>query len=445
MAAIILALLTRRVLLSLFAGVVAGEIILSRYDLLLTLQSTAELFLTLLSTPWILKTLAFAVMVGSVMVLINKSGGVSGFIHTVQTRLALVKSKRSALLLVYLVGIVIFIESSITSLIAGSIGRPLSDTYAFSRAKLAYVCDSTSAPVCSIILLNGWGALLLGLIAAEITAKTIDGDAVSWLLQAVVYNFYAFAALMVTFVVIWFGIDIGPMRRSVPASAAVEKKYSGNMWFMAVPIIVMVGSVFFFLWLSGDGNILKGSGSTSIFYALIVTLVAALVQYRIFNVMSVKEWALHSLAGARSMLGIAAILLFAFAIGSVTQQLHTGQYIASYAHYFLSPVYLGAAVFIAASVMAFATGTSWGTFSIMMPIAVPLAAGVDANVAIVMGAVISGGVFGDHCSPISDTTIISSMAAGCDHIEHVKTQLPYAVFSGLIALCLFVTAGFLVN
>jgi Na+/H+ antiporter NhaC len=145
------------------------------------------------------------------------------------------------------------------------------------------------------------------------------------------------------------------------------------------------------------------------------------------------------------MLGIAAILLFAFAIGSVTQQLQTGQYIASYAHYFLSPAYLGAAVFIAASIMAFATGTSWGTFSIMMPIAVPLAAGVDANAAVVMGAVISGGVFGDHCSPISDTTIISSMAAGCDHIEHVKTQLPYALFSGIVALCLFVLAGFLTN
>jgi len=429
------------VLLSLFAGVVAGEIILNRYDLLLTLQSTAELFLTLLSTPWILKTLAFAVMVGSVMVLINKSGGVNGFIHTVQTRLALVKSKRSALLLIYLVGIVIFIESSITSLIAGSIGRPLSDTYAFSRAKLAYVCDSTSAPVCSIILFNGWGALLLGLIATEISAKTIGGEAVSWLLQAVVYNFYAFAALAVTFAVIWFDINIGPMRQSMPVTMTKEEKYAGSMWFMAVPIIVMVGSVFFFLWLSGNGDMLKGSGSTSIFYALITTLLAALAQYRIFNVMSIKEWALHSLTGARSMLGIAAILLFAFAIGSVTQQLQTGRYIASYANYFLSPVYLSAVVFVAASVMAFATGTSWGTFSIMIPIAVPLAVGVDADVAMVIGAVMSGGVFGDHCSPISDTTIISSMAAGCDHVEHVKTQLPYALFSGLLAFCLFLLAG----
>ncbi|RLA72179.1 MAG: sodium:proton antiporter [Epsilonproteobacteria bacterium] len=382
-------------------------------------------------------------MVGSVMVLIRESGGVSGFVHTMQTRLALVQSKRSALLLVYLVGIAIFIESSITSLIAGSVGRPLSDTYGISRAKLAYVCDSTSAPVCSIILFNGWGALLLGLIASEIAAETIQGESISWLLMAIPYNFYAFIALAVTFIVIWFNIDVGPMKESYAVASVPEKEETGNIWFMLVPIVVMVGAVFFFLWWTGDGNMLKGSGSTSIFYALILTLFVALIQYRIYDVMSVKAWALHTLTGMQSMLGIAAILLFAFAIGSVTQQLQTGQYLASYAQYVLSPVYLGAVIFMIASVMAFATGTSWGTFSIMIPIAVPLAVGIDANVAIVIGAVISGGVFGDHCSPISDTTIISSMAAGCDHIEHVKTQLPYALFSGTLALVLFIVAGVL--
>ncbi len=433
--------MTRHVLLSLSAGILAGEIILNHYDLLQTVHSIVELFVTLLTTPWILKTLAFAVMVGSVMVLIRESGGVSGFVYTMQTRLALVRSKRSALLLVYLVGIAIFIESSITALIAGSVGRPLSDTYGISRAKLAYVCDSTSAPVCSIILFNGWGALLIGLIGAEVMAGTIEGESIEWLLMAIPYNFYAFVALAVTFTVIWFNIDVGPMKQSTAVPLAAEIKHTGNMWFMLIPIIVMVSAVFFFLWWTGDGNMLKGSGSTSIFYALIVTLLVALIQYRVYDVMSVKAWVIHSLTGIQSMLGIAAILLFAFAIGSVTQQLQTGQYIASYAQYFLSPLYLGGVVFIIASIMAFSTGTSWGTFSIMIPIAIPLAIGIDANVAIVIGAVISGGVFGDHCSPISDTTIISSMAAGCDHIEHVKTQLPYALFSGALAFGMFILAG----
>ena len=432
-------------LLSLSAGVVAGEIIINHFDLFMTVQSTFELFLTLLTTPWILKTLAFAIMVGSVMVLIRESGGVSGFVHTMQTRLGVVKSKRSALILVYLVGIGIFIESSITSLIAGSVGRPLSDTYGISRAKLAYVCDSTSAPVCSIILFNGWGALLLGLIASQVSAGYLGGETISWLLMAIPYNFYAFTALVVTFIVIWFGIDIGPMKQSIPVEEADMTVHEGNMWFMIIPIVVMVGGVFFFLWLTGDGNLLKGSGSSSIFYALIVTLLTALILYKSSSIMSVKTWALHTYRGARSMMGIAAILLFAFAIGSVTQQLQTGEYLASYAQYILSPIYIGAAVFMIASIMAFATGTSWGTFSIMIPIAVPLAVAMDANVALAIGAVISGGVFGDHCSPISDTTIISSMAAGCDHIEHVRTQLPYALISGFLAMGFFILAGVLTS
>jgi tetracycline resistance efflux pump len=436
-----MALLSRRVLLSLFVGVIAGEVILGGFGPQETFTSTWELFLTLLGTEWILKTLGFAVMVGSVMALIQESGGVNGFVHTMQERLRLVKTKRGALLLVYLVGVAIFIESSITSLITGSIGRPLSDAYGISRAKLAYVCDSTSAPVCSLILFNGWGALLLGLVATEVAAGTIGGSPVVWLLSSVPYNFYAFAALAVTLAVIWFGIDMGPMRHALPVTEGVSFEGTGKMGYMVVPIAVMLLSMFFFLWLTGGGNLLKGSGSSSIFYSLIVTLVVALLYYRIEGAMGVKAWAFNSLKGAGSMVPIALILLFAFAIGAVTQQLHTGEYLASFAGEVLSPAYLGGVVFLIASLMAFATGTSWGTFSIMIPIAVPLAAAMDADVALCIGAVISGGVFGDHCSPISDTTIISSMAAGCDHIEHVKTQLPYAFISGVLALLLFLLFG----
>lgn len=141
------------------------------------------------------------------------------------------------------------------------------------------------------------------------------------------------------------------------------------------------------------------------------------------------------------MIPMVLILLFAFGIGSVTNDMQTGAYLASYTNMVLSPVWLAPIIFVLGAVMAFSTGTSWGTFSIMVPIAVPLAAGMDADIALVLGAVISGGVFGDHCSPISDTTIIASMATGCDHVEHVKTQLPYALISGAVALGLFALYG----
>ena len=141
------------------------------------------------------------------------------------------------------------------------------------------------------------------------------------------------------------------------------------------------------------------------------------------------------------MMSMVLILLFAFGIGTVTNDMGTGTYLASYANVVLSPVWLAPIIFVLGAVMAFSTGTSWGTFSIMVPIAVPLAVGMDADIALVLGAVISGGVFGDHCSPISDTTIIASMATGCDHVEHVKTQLPYALISGAVAFGLFVLFG----
>ena len=160
-AAILLALVMRKVLLSLAMGTVAGMLVYTRFDPVDTVVQTGEMFGVLLTTPWILKTLGFAVLVGSVMELIRRSGGIDGFVHLLQERYRMLRSKRSALLLVYATGLIIFVESSITSLIAGAIGRPLAARFGFSREKLAYVCDSTAAPVCSLLVINGWGIVLL--------------------------------------------------------------------------------------------------------------------------------------------------------------------------------------------------------------------------------------------------------------------------------------------
>jgi len=436
-----MALLTRRVLLSLLAGIVAGEIILSHFSAVASLYSFAGRFWGLFSEVWILKTLAFVVMVGSVMALIGRSGGINGFLRFVQERYTLVRSPRSALMVAYIIGWIIFIESTITALIAGAVSRPLTDSYGISRAKLAYVCDSTAAPVCSLIVLNGWGALLLGLIATQVGSGMIEGESVEILIRALPYNFYAIVALIVTFLTIWFGVDIGPMRHAAVIQEDESKLVSGKMGYMFWPILVMIGAVFAVLFVTGEGNILHGSGSSAIFYSLIITMLFSLVYYRSTGGMSIKVWFESSLSGAGSMVTIAFILLLAFAIGDVTRELETGLYLASFANTMVPAGMLASVIFLLAGIMAFATGTSWGTFSIMIPIAIPLAVAMGVDVAPAIGAVISGGVFGDHCSPISDTTIISSMAAKCDHIEHVKTQLPYALISGTIALMLFIAFG----
>jgi len=428
-------------MVSLLGGIIIGELIINGYSIIATLHALLDMSILLFTTPWILKTFGFMLLMGAVMHLMERSGGVNGFVYMLTHKLSLVKSERAALLLVYIIGIVIFIETSITVLIAGAVGRPLCDAHQISRAKLAYVCDSTSAPVGSILMFNGYGALMLGLITAQMSLGFMGGESVSWLIDAVMLNFYSILALLVTFVVIWFKVDIGAMRHAVVKSEVSRIEEGGHPLYMIVPIILMVGGVFLFLYITGNGNILKGSGSSSIFYTMVMTLVLMGLFFTLKGVMSLKAVVSESLKGMRSMIAITSILFFAFAIGQVTSDMHTGMYLASYVNEVLSPAWLAAAVFLLAAIMSFSTGTSWGTFSIMVPIAIPLAVSMDADIALVLGAVISGGVFGDHCSPISDTTIISSMATGCEHVEHVKTQLPYALFSGVIAFGLFALFG----
>ncbi len=374
------------------------------------------------------------------MALLEKSGGIAGFVDTLQKKHSFISSKRSALMLSYFIGIVIFIESSITALISGAVGRPFCKEYNISNAKLAYVCDSTSAPVSSLILLNGWGALLLGLISTQITLGMIEGDSVEILIEAVFYNFYAMSALVVTFLSIWFSIDIGSMKTATYNSKSQTQlaPIATSMYYMLLPILILVILLFVFLYITGDGDMLKGSGSSSIFYTTLTTLIFMLFYYVGTKNMSLSIWGKTALSGAKKLFSIAMILLFAFAIGKVTGELNTGLYLASLASENLNINLLAAVIFLLSSVMAFATGTSWGTFSIMIPVAVPMAVGMDANVALSIGAVVSGGVFGDHCSPISDTTIISSLAADCEVIEHVQTQLPYALLSGVVAFVLFI-------
>ncbi len=438
--AIVLALYTRNVLLSLFGGILLGIFVLTEFHFISSLHKLWELFATLLTTPWILKTLAFAVLVGSIIELLERSGGIEGFVNAISQRSRIVNSPRKALLVSYLIGIFIFIESSITSLIAGAVGRPLCDREGVSHAKLAFVCDATSAPVSSLIALNGWGALLLGLIATQIDAGYIQSDAVATLLHSLAFNLYSIVMLLIVFLFIWFDFSIGPMKHATPPPppSSLSAKKESHMLYMLLPILFMIASVFLFLYITGDGDIFKGSSSSSIFYTTLATLALMFLLYVPTKKLSMKEYIFGVFKGGKKLFGIALVLLFAFAIGKVTNELQTGLYLASLAKHSLSPLAIGAVVFLLSAIIAFSTGTSWGTFSIMIPIAVPMATSLESSIPLAIGAVISGGVFGDHCSPISDTTIISSLAADCDLVEHVKTQLPYALIAAAVTTVLFI-------
>jgi len=443
---IIMAIITKDVVVSLLSGIFLGELVIHGFNPFVAFIALLDGFIGLFAEGWITKTILFALLVGSIIKLLTKSGAVENFVAYLSQKQQSIDSPRGALFLAYFLGIIIFIESSITALVAGTVARPLCDKHGVSREKLAYVCDSTSAPVCSLIPFNAWGALLLGLIVTEINNKVITGEGISLLIESILYNFYSLITIVLVFIVILFNINLGSMgkAKAVPVDFSIEKKDSKNAspWAMLLPLMVLVLMVPLSLYYTGEGDILKGSGSTSVFYAVISTLIFTYIYYLSKGYLKHKEYFNALYDGIADMIPIGLILLLAFLIGTVIKDLGTANYIADIMKTSdVSVAYLPLLVFLVASLTAFSTGTSWGTFSIMMPIALGLGATFGLPIPLMIGAVISGGIFGDHVSPISDTTIISSMASGCDHIEHVRTQMPYALFAGLLASIAYVVVG----
>jgi Na+/H+ antiporter NhaC len=374
------------------------------------------------------------------------SGAVDSFIVYLNQKAKKIDSPIGAMLLAYIIGVVIFIESSITALVAGTVAKPLCDKNGVSREKLAYICDSTSAPICSLIPLNAWGALLLGLIVTAIDTQVISGDGISLLIASIPYNFYSLITLAIVLGVIFLNINIGPMKHSTPIPYVISKETADTKatpYKMLLPILVMVLMVPVGLYLTGEGDIFKGSGSTSVYYAVIVTLFFMYLYFVPSKTLSHKAYFKGFYQGIADMIPVGLIMVFALLIGKVIGDLGTAKYLSHILHGNISPILMPLLIFLVASITAFSTGTSWGTFSIMMPIGLALGATMDLHIPLVIAAVISGGIFGDHSSPISDTTIISSMAAGCDHVEHVRTQLPYALFGGTLASIAFLVAGWL--
>jgi tetracycline resistance efflux pump len=443
---IILAIITKDVIVSLMSGIFAGFLVLNTYNPIDAFIALFDGVIALFSEGWIVKMLLFVVMVGSIIRLLTLSGAVDSFVLYLSQKAKKIDSPIGAMLLAYIIGVIIFIESSITALVAGTVAKPLCDKNGVSREKLAYICDSTSAPICSLIPLNAWGALLLGLIVTAIDSQVISGDGISLLIASIPYNFYSLFTLAIVLSVIFFNINIGPMKHTIPVNYTLpddELDVKATPYKMLLPILVMVIMVPVGLYFTGEGDIFKGSGSTSVYYAVIVTLFFMYLYFVPAKTLSHKKYFKGFYEGIGDMIPVGMIMLFALLIGKVIGDLGTAKYLAHMLSGNISPVLIPLLIFLVASITAFSTGTSWGTFSIMMPIGLALGATMDLHIPLIIAAVISGGIFGDHASPISDTTIISSMAAGCDHVEHVRTQLPYAMIGGGLASLAFLVAGWI--
>ncbi|RTR38484.1 Na+/H+ antiporter NhaC family protein [Shewanella canadensis] len=473
--AILLAIFTRRVLFSLGIGILLGAVLITDFSVMSSGQYLGEQVVGLFwddgsINSWNIYLLGFLILLGMITALITVSGAAKAFADWARTK---IRNKRDAKLLTMFLGCVIFIDDYFNSLVVGSVARPLTDRYYISRSKLAYLLDSTAAPICVISPVSSWGAYIIALIGGILTAHGFtDSGHLSVFIQMIPMNFYAIFALLLLLCVAFMGLDIGPMRqhelnaqkgnlydeaKGLPPGANTDlpEADNGKILGLFLPITVLVFSTFYFM-VSSGGDALADKGlefsllgafentdvASSLFFGAAVGLASTLALVLIQGLN--KSYILQGMvAGARSMLPAIYILLFAWTIAGVIGQLETGKYMASLATGNIPFALLPAVLFVLAGLTAFSTGTSWGTFGIMLPIAADMAMGTHTNMMLPMlASVLAGAVFGDHCSPISDTTILSSTGANCHHIDHVITQLPYALIVAAISLAGYTVLGF---
>jgi len=453
--AIILAIWTRQVYLSLAAGVWAGWTLLRGGNPIAGLGAAIEGGVAVLASAGNTRVILFTLVIGALIATLESSGGVRGFVRMLE-RGAWVNSPRRAQALAWVTGLIIFIESNITVLVAGAVSRPLFDRYRISREKLAYLIDSTSAPICILIPLNAWGAYNLGIL----DSLGVE-DPLGVFLGSIPFNFYAILSVLLAGATVMWGWDFGPMRLAEERTRGGELLWPESQPLidaeilsppendrippravnMLLPIGVMVLTMPLGLWITGGGDLRAGSGSTSVLWAVLAGLGAAWLLLLAQRGGTIDELTRVGLKGAGGLVPLALILLLALALGDVANALGTGRYVAELTAGLLPPVIFLPLIFLTSAGIAFSTGTSWGTFAIMLPIAVPAAMTLGLPLSPFVAAALAGGIFGDHASPISDTTIISSMAAATDHIDHVRTQLPYALLSAGASTLLFALVG----
>lgn len=441
--AIIVAVWKREVILALTVALFTSETLQSSFNPLTGFFATITRITGVFSVTSNTEILLFSLLIGALLALMRRSGGVSAFVDLLLAR-NIARTPRSTGMLTTGLGIIIFIESYLSVLASGIFAQSLFDRFRMSRARLAYIIDSTCSPVSVLILLNGWGAYILGLL----DGYGLDNP-MSVMLASIGLNFYPLLTLGIVIYTCWTGTTLFSLA-SYEAHAEHQEQTGfqdqdqkdGKARFFIVPLVLLVLGFTGFMLYTGGGNLIAGSGSSSVLYAVLLAIAAILLLLSLEGSRSYKELVDIGYQGMGELLPVVTIILLAFALGGSMQALGTGPFIAGMISEALPFWLIAPVVFITAGIISFTTGTSWGTFGILIPVAIPIALVNDMSPALLLAAVLGGGVFGDHCSPISDSTVLASLAAGCDHLDHVRTQLPYALLAGALSLPLFILFSF---
>ena len=466
--ALLLAIATRRVLISLSLGIIVGALMLSDgnvLDAVLYLKNSVVSLLYKGGEEGFnsnnINIILFLILLGILTSLLSVSGANQAFANWAQEK---VKGRRGAKLMAACLVFVTFIDDYFHSLAVGAIARPVTDKFKVSRAKLAYILDSTAAPMCVLMPISSWGAYIITLIAGLLATHSITGyTPLGAFVTMSAMNFYAIFSILMVFFVAYFSFDIGSMTRFEHNAMSQEEKSSeqrgsseAGVRDLVLPILALIiGTVTMMLKTGGDalvesGNpftILGAFENTTVGISLVTGGVASIIVLTLCLLMrrhiSVGDYMKAYGSGVKMMSGAILILFFAWTINGVVSDMQTGKYLSSLVAGNISPAFLPAILFVLASAMAFSTGTSWGTFGIMLPIGAAMAMHSDPSLIIpCLSAVMAGAVCGDHCSPVSDTTILSSTGAQCNHMDHVLSQLPYALLVAVASVIGYLVVGF---
>ena len=454
---IVLALVTKNVFISLLIGIFTSSMVLCGGAPLTGLNDAFYSFIHTFESSGNTITLISFLLIGALIYLIEKSGGVEGFTEVMLKKRALIKTKRGANIFTWLLGIIIFTSGSLSCMVTGSVSRPFNDALKVPHEKSAFIVHATSTPWCVLFPLSGWLAALAGYLTS---GGVPENEAISVLLRSIPLNFYCILAVFGTLAVSLFGINIGPMRKAedraektgsldnpgrggaLTDEAMSPSKAKPRGLNMLLPMGVLIATILAVLTITGKGNPTQGAGMQSLLWGCILAVVTICILCVAQKLFSVDEVINEMFKGMGTMLPVAGILLFGFTMGNLVKDLDTGNYLTSVFMGVLSPALLPALSFLLCMLLSFATGTSMGTMAIMSVICLPMAISMGISIPLVAGAVFGGAIFGDHSSPISDTTIMSCATTGCDIIDHVKTQMPYVLIFAAISLVLYVVLGF---
>ncbi|MDT9598657.1 Na+/H+ antiporter NhaC family protein [Sphingosinicella rhizophila] len=441
--AVTLALKTRRVLISLLGGVTVAMLILLHTQPWMTPFAVLDRATAVASDPGNLQLIAFSMLIGSLLQLIRAGRGFDAFNTLIQRRVGLA-SKRLTFGMTYGFGVALFLETWSNVLITGSTLSGLYDRLGISRERMAYFIHTVAINAVALIVINSWGAYYIGLLRAQDIANPLG-----FVISAVPYTLYCWVSLALVAFVMASGFTIGPMRESTPRPVDEEEMHDDmdaacpsvrpRLIYLIVPVITLIAVVIGTMWVTGDGHIAGGDGTRAGLYGVGLSILVAVMVLKAGGAMTILAAEDHIVEGLRKFLDVSLLLIFALSLGTLCRDLGTGLYLSQIVQVTLPPFVIPALIFIVSACMSFATGTSYGTLAIMVPIVVPMAELTGLSAPLLFGAALSGSVFGNNTSPIADISIVTSKAADISVVDHVRTQLPYALIAATITVI-----GFLV-